>query len=51
MIAFGTWFIAMMNFVSISLLVTLEMVKFAQAYFISNDVLIFDDDKGIPAAA
>jgi hypothetical protein len=28
------WFILLMNFVSISLLVTLEMVKFAQAYFI-----------------
>lgn len=51
LIAFGTWFLAMMNFVSISLLVTLEMVKFAQAYFISNDILIFDDEKGIPAAA
>lgn len=25
---FGTWFLALMNFVSISLLVTLEMVKF-----------------------
>ena len=28
------WFILLMNFVSISLLVTLEMVKFSQAYFI-----------------
>jgi len=28
------WFIALMNFVSISLLVTLEMVKLTQGYFI-----------------
>jgi hypothetical protein len=27
-VAFGTWFLALMNFVPISLLVTLEMVKF-----------------------
>jgi len=50
-ISFGTWFLAMMNFVSISLLVTLEMVKFMQAYFISNDVNIFDIEKGLPSAA
>ena len=33
-IAFMLWFIALMNFVSISLLVTLEMVKLTQGYFI-----------------
>jgi phospholipid-transporting ATPase len=33
-IAFMQWFLALMNFVSISLLVTLEMVKFFQGYFI-----------------
>lgn len=27
-IGFGTWFLALMNFVAISLMVTLEMVKF-----------------------
>jgi phospholipid-transporting ATPase len=36
----------MMNFVSISLLVTLEMVKFIQAQFISWDNIIFDTEKG-----
>ena len=39
-----------MNFVSISLLVTLEMVKFFQAMFIAWDWMIFDEEKGIQAA-
>ena len=38
-----------MNFVAISLLVTLEMIKFAQAIFIEYDVLMYDEDKGMPA--
>jgi phospholipid-transporting ATPase len=38
-----------MNFVSISLLVTLEMVKFAQAYFIQEDVLLYDQNKDMTA--
>lgn len=33
-VSFMLWFIALMNFVSISLLVTLEMVKLMQGYFI-----------------
>ena len=45
--AFGIWFVAMMNLVPISLLVTLEMVKVFQAYFISNDAMIFDEPRGI----
>jgi len=48
-ISFGTWFLALMNFVSISLLVTLEMVKFFQAMFISYDWMIFDVEKGMEA--
>lgn len=31
----GVWFIALMNFVPISLIVTMEMVNFIQAYFIT----------------
>ena len=34
----GVWFIALMNFVPISLLVTLEMINFIQAYFIVSDI-------------
>jgi P-type E1-E2 ATPase len=38
-----------MNFVSISLLVTLEMVKFFQAYFIQEDYMLYDQQKDMPA--
>jgi P-type E1-E2 ATPase len=39
----------MMNFVSISLLVSLEMVKFVQGIFIENDWMIFDEQKDLKA--
>ena len=39
----------MMNFVPISLIITLEMVKFIQAFFINVDAMIFDDERGIEA--
>ena len=42
---FLVWFVAMINLVPISLLVTLELVKFFQAYFIQNDVMIYDQEK------
>lgn len=41
-IGFGTWFLALMNFVAISMIVTLEMVKFFQAYFMQEDWMMFD---------
>ena len=40
-----------MNFVPISLIVTFEIVKFAQAQFINWDVAIYDEEKDKPAAA
>ena len=40
-----------MNFVAISLLVSLEIVKFCQGVFIEWDYMIFDQDKGMPAKA
>ena len=43
------WFITLMNFVPISLLVTLEMINFMQAYFITVDLGVFDQDRGLPA--
>lgn len=36
-VRFGNWILMFGNFVPISLLVTLEMVKFTQGQFISND--------------
>ena len=38
-----------MNFVPISLLVTLEMINFIQAYFINVDVTIMDEERDIQA--
>lgn len=46
---FGKWFLAMMNFVSISLLVSLEMVKFAQGMFIEYDSMMYDEEKDMAA--
>ena len=46
---FGKWFLIMMNFVSISLLVSLEMVKFVQGYFIEKDHMIYDNEKDMSA--
>lgn len=43
----GTWILLFTNMVPISLLVTLEIVKFFQAMFISWDVDIFDQEKGL----
>jgi phospholipid-transporting ATPase len=39
---FGAWILIFTNFVPISLLVTLELVKFFQAWFIQEDATIFD---------
>ena len=46
----GVWFIALMNFVPISLLVTLEMINFIQAYFISVDIEVCDKYTGLQAS-
>ena len=36
-----------MNFVPVSLLLTLEMINFVQAYFIQVDVMMVDEHRGI----
>ena len=41
----GTWFIVLSNTVPISLLVTMELVKFCQAVFIYWDTNIYDEAK------
>lgn len=48
---FGRWILAMMNFVPISLIVTLEMVKFFQGAFIEYDHQIYDEEKDLSAKA
>lgn len=40
----GSWILIFCNFVPISLLVTLEMVKFFQGSFMDFDVDMFDDE-------
>lgn len=40
--SYGTWILATCNLVPISLLVTLEMIKFCQAYFITHDFKLYD---------
>ena len=44
-INFGKWFMTLMNFVSISLLTSTEMVKFVQGKFMESDFLMIDEEK------
>jgi len=39
----GKWFLIMMNFVPISLMVILELIKFWQAIFFAWDVTMYDE--------
>lgn len=45
---FGKWFLILMNFVSISLLVSFEMVKFVQGKLMESDELMYDEEKKMP---
>lgn len=48
-VQFFTWMLIFTNFVPISLLVTLEMVRYMQAAFISKDLKIYYEPDDIPA--
>jgi hypothetical protein len=48
---FGRWFVLILNIVPISMLVTLEGVKFFQAMYIQNDAMIYDIEKDLPTKA
>lgn len=37
--SWGSWFISVSNFIPISLLVTVEMIRYGQGYILSKDVL------------
>lgn len=50
-IQLGTWFLMVVNIVPISLMVTLEVVKFFQAMMISWDVEMYDIGKDMPTKA
>jgi len=43
-----TWVLIFTNFVPISLLVTLELVHFFHAIFMSKDVMMYDTDQDFP---
>jgi P-type E1-E2 ATPase len=49
--ALGTWFLSFANFVPVSLMVSLEMVKFVQAIFINCDADMFDCTKDMHTKA
>ena len=40
----GTWILIFTNFVPISLMVTLELVKFWQAGFMTKDYMMYDEE-------
>jgi phospholipid-transporting ATPase len=45
----GTWILIFTNLVPISLLVTMEMIKYIQGMFIAWDVHLYDKEKRMPA--
>ena len=49
LINLGSWMLVFVAFVPISLIVTLEMVKFSQAIIITWDESLFDETKDMPA--
>jgi len=46
---FGTWILIFTNIVPISLIVTLEMVKYLQAFFMGWDYMMYDENLDEPA--
>jgi hypothetical protein len=48
LIVIGRWFLILQCFVSISLLVSLEMVKFFQGTFMEYDWMMYDEEKDMP---
>jgi phospholipid-transporting ATPase len=47
----GTWILIFTNFVPISLMVTLELVKFWQAMFMSSDWTMYDEEQDMEMRA
>jgi phospholipid-transporting ATPase len=48
---FGTWILIFTNFVPISLMVTLEMVKLGQAIMMQNELMMYDDEQDMQMRA
>jgi len=47
----GTWIIMFTNFVPISLLVSLDLVKLYQGFFMSWDVIMYDEEEDMAMRA
>lgn len=47
----GTWFLLVTSLIPITLMVTIEIVKFGQAQFIAWDATIWDNTRDLPALA
>lgn len=47
----GTWIIMFTNFVPISLLVSLDLVKLYQGFFMSWDWIMYDEEEDMPMRA
>ena len=47
----GTWILIFTNFVPISLMVTVELVKFWQAMFMTTDFTMFDEEQDMAMRA
>ena len=47
----GTFILILTNFVPLSLIFTLELVKFWQASFMEREVLMYDEEQDMPMRA
>jgi phospholipid-transporting ATPase len=47
----GTWILIFTNFVPISLMVTLELVKFWQGMFMASDYMMYDEEQDMEMRA
>jgi phospholipid-transporting ATPase len=48
LLKFGTWMLLFANLVPISLIVSMELVKFFQAQYIQWDITVYDTEKDLP---
>lgn len=47
----GSWVLLFVNYIPISLMVSLELVKFWQALFMADEYLMFDEEQDMPMRA
>jgi magnesium-transporting ATPase (P-type) len=47
----GSWVLLFVNYIPISLMVSLELVKFWQAIFMTDEYMMFDEEQDMPMRA